>query len=133
MAESNQQADPSAALEIPSQDQEDFQQNLTKMGMDLERLMEAIKGEQGEIQTRVDTKSGTAKQCKDDISQVFASRVTLTNAQTQWEEASGSKVEDRIAVAIAGYRIRSSTPYHGSPGEVGRTFAHSQCRDHIPG
>ena len=101
MAESNQQADHSAALEKPFQDQGDFQQNLTKMGMDLERLMEAIKGEQGEIQTRVDTKSGTAEQCTDDISKVYASKLMLTNAHAQWEEASGSKVEDRVAVAIA--------------------------------
>ena len=101
MAESNQQANFPAGLETPFQDQEDFQQNLTKMGMDLERLMEAIKREQREIQTGVDIKSGTAEQCTDDISKVFASRLTLTNAHAQWEEASGSKVEDRVAVAIA--------------------------------
>ena len=130
MAESNQQADLSAALETPLQDQGDFQQNLTKMGMDLERLMEAIKREQEEIQTRVDIKSGTAKQCRDDISRIYTSRLTLTNAHAQWEEASGSKVEDRVAVVIADIEYAALHLITDSPGEVGRTLAHSQYCDH---
>ena len=113
MAESNQQADPSAALEIPSQDQEDFQQDLTKMGMGLERLMEAIKGEQGEIQTRIDIKSGTAEQCRDDISKILRiSDIRSPTRMLSGKKASGSKVEDRSHCRYRRYRVRSHTPYN---------------------
>ena len=67
MAESIQQAAHTAALETSLEDQvragrDDVQHNLSLLGRNLERLMEAIRGEQGEIQVRLDTDSGTATQ-----------------------------------------------------------------------
>ena len=60
MAESAQQAVSTAALETSLQDQlkagqDDFQHSLSLLGRELERLMDSIKGEQGEIQVRLDT------------------------------------------------------------------------------
>ena len=63
--------------------------------------MEAIRGEQGEIQVRLDTDSGTATQYMEDIEKINHSRLALLNARDQWEEASGSRVDDRVSVAVA--------------------------------
>ena len=77
-----------------------FRYNLSLLSGDRERLLKAIKGEQEEIETRLDTGSGTADQYVKDIEALHRSRLVLNNAKEQWEKANDSPIEDRIKVNI---------------------------------
>ena len=91
MAESGVQADSSAALESPLQhqlkeDEVTFQRDLSLLGKDLERLLDAVKREQEEIETKVEVDDYTAEQYQDFINRLHRSRALLYSNRTEWEK-----------------------------------------------
>ena len=93
-------------LESPAQTQLREEQemasryNLSLLGGDLEWLLKAIKGEQEEIETRLDVGSAAADQYAKDIEKLHRSRLILKNARESWEKTNDSQITDSMQVNI---------------------------------
>ena len=96
MAESAQiTLESPAQIQLREEQEMASRYNLSLLGGDLERLLKAIKGEQEEIETRLDVGSGTADQYAKDIETLHRSRSILkqcTRALGENERFSDSRL-----------------------------------------